>query len=221
MLAIRMRKAMRQHRWLDYGLSLIVSAFALLAVTGQLVIAAPAEPWKLKDTFDAMTAVGTVGAVIVALGIAIFDSRARSREESARAKLAAAAALIPLKTMVECLHNATAELESDAAIGPTQFQVIQKARNQLAKGITALDEIDLVALIPLRTGEASAGIARALSLARAVEHDLSSHVGWIGDVMPMPAGKEPMTEATRQLALMQLRSASQFIGPAMHAAGGV
>lgn len=74
--------------WLVLEATFCIVAIGLVAVF--LAYAWPSDPQKPKDAWDVLTAVGTLAAAIVALGIAVFQNSRESRDAISRGRIAIA-----------------------------------------------------------------------------------------------------------------------------------
>lgn len=194
----------------DAALCAVVIAGTAVMLFGQAAWAA----WPPSQPLDLVTAVGTLGSAVLALGLGLRDGIRRRQEAQERAHLSAAALLAPLQRLVTALHSSLEILNHESeAWQPLSSADTQRARNELQVGLANLEGVDLEPLIALPNRTANR-VAKSLSLARTVLRELESHIGFVGPetfglgkVLPAPK---------RAYAAVQLKAAFDSISPALY-----
>ncbi|MFV8603900.1 hypothetical protein ACNRDG_06205 [Ralstonia pseudosolanacearum] len=124
-----------------------------------------------KDFWDIATAIGTVAAVLVALGIALADGRRKRRESLEAANLAAARVSVAVDESIARLVSAygwVAFYRDEEQAGMRGFEAFQRS---VILAEIDVPSSDLQALVPL-PNRCAHRLARAMATLRSLTHNI-------------------------------------------------
>ena len=124
-----------------------------------------------KNLLDVLTAIGTCGAVVVALGIAVWQERSRRVERLVAARILCTYLVPRLATMLDSAEKVIVAIAADDVVNAVIFRAVQGVSHPLTWAPPP-EQLAALAPLPRATGYRA---VRALSIANGIAFDIANN----------------------------------------------